>query len=98
MGIRPVLPFPLNPHYLAYQGKQVICIPQDPHANRHSKRHLEILSLLSEDIIEQKQYQQGDEPSEMCNTIAGRIPSIQEKQKVGSNINVNCQEKPSQPL
>jgi hypothetical protein len=34
----------------------------------------------------------------MCNTIAGRIPSIQEQPEVGSNINVNCQEKPSQPL
>jgi hypothetical protein len=74
----PVLQFPLYSLYLAYQDVQVICIPYDPHTSRHPKRHLEILFLLHEEIIEQKRYHQGDESSEMCNTIAGRIPGIQE--------------------
>jgi hypothetical protein len=40
--------FPLYPLYLAYQGEQVISIPQDPHADSHAKRHLEIFSLFRE--------------------------------------------------
>ena len=46
--------FRLNPLYLAYQDKQVMCIPEDPHTDSHAKRHLEIFSLFRADIIEQK--------------------------------------------
>ena len=82
-----VLPFPLYPLYLAYQGKQVISIPQDPHADSHAERNLEISSLFRADIIEQKQYQQGDEPSEMCNTIAGVFTYIQEQTELDAPDN-----------
>jgi hypothetical protein len=77
----------LHPLYLAYQGKQVISIPQDPHSDSHTKRHLEIFSLFRADIKEQKQYQQGGETPEMCNTVAGRFPRIQEQPEVDASDN-----------
>lgn len=87
MERRHGLPFPLHPFYLMYQGEHIISIPHDPHTDRHSQRHLEISSLFRADIIEQKQYQQGDEPSEMRNTIAGRSLRIQKQTEVDAPDN-----------
>ena len=48
------LPIPQYPLYLVYQAEQVISMPQDPHAESHAKRHLEIFSFFGANIIEQK--------------------------------------------
>jgi hypothetical protein len=44
--------FPLYPLYLTYRDKQVISIPEDPHADGNTKCHLEISSLFRAGIIE----------------------------------------------